>query len=116
MRSTASGSMTPASWWRSMSQAGSTAPRCARAPSSMAPLGAQRGPPPPPRGGGAGLGAPRACSPDPAETARAKDALAELHDHLTVRLGEPDRFDGATPDFLPLVLRVDDRSDDPVGD
>jgi hypothetical protein len=53
---------------------------------------------------------------DPAETARAKDVLAELHDHLTVRLGEPDRFDGATPDFLPLVLRVDDRSDDPVGD
>jgi hypothetical protein len=53
---------------------------------------------------------------DPAETARAKGVLAELRDHLTVRLGEPDRFDGATPDFLPLVLRVDDRSNDPVGD
>jgi Domain of unknown function (DUF1963) len=53
---------------------------------------------------------------DHAESARAKDVLAELREHLTVRLGESDRFDGATPDFLPLVLRVDDRSNDPVGD
>jgi hypothetical protein len=52
---------------------------------------------------------------DPAEQTRAEPVVAELCDRLTVRLGERDRFSGATADFLPLVAFGERYSPDRVG-